>query len=1087
MNKQELAAKIWAGANQLRGSVSASNYKDYMLGFIFYKYLSEKEVKYLKESLKFKDEELKEAVEEDQELVVNCQNNLGYFISYEHLYSTWLDKDTEYTIQNVHKGLSAFNRLIAQNYKKVYEGIFDTLEKGLNDLGNSDANRTKNSKKLLEIIQDIPMDGKQEYDVLGFIYEFLLKNFAANAGKAGEFYTPHEASLIMSEIIADHLKGKQQISIYDPTSGSGSLLINIGRSISKYMDNPNGVKYFAQELIANTYNLTRMNLIMRDILPANIFARHGDTLSKFDWPLFEEGNYENTYEPLFVDGCCSNPPYSQGWVTDDAEGDPRFDYGIAPKTKADYAFLLHNLYHLKNDGIMTIVLPHGVLFRGGEEANIRKKLIDNNHIETIIGLPPNMFYGTGIPTIIMVLKKQRQSSDILFVDASREFVKDGNKNKLLSKHVRKIVDTVLGRKTIKHYSRLVAKDEIVNINNGNLNISKYVDSSVLEPSLDLYATMYGGIPNSEIDLLDDFWKAFPSLKSQIFSQKDIAYSDIKSKTPRKTIEDNQDVKIFVDSYKSRFKDFPDYLKKEILEKLENVSINKELPELTNKLHQIMDGIQLIDFYDGYQILSNCWNVISLDLETIQQMGLKVLKETEPIVVYKKDSKTKEIKEVTVGTEGKVLPLEFIQNKYFTSEKIELDILKSKLADELGFKDELFSSLDPDDKAPLLDEDGEINKKEFEKKLKEIKAKKKRGDVFEEDSFEDIILKIDESTKAISKIKKQIKESSKSLENKTTEKMSQLTDDEALENLSDKWFTPLLDGLINLSTEMIKQLEKAINKLNKKYETTLTQIESDLNKAEKSLSEMLDKLTGNGYDVRALVALKQLIHFDSNNQINEEELLKRITEGKNQKPLIRFEGFKGEWNYSQFDDIVARIGTGLNPRDNFVLNNGGENFYVTIKNFEHGHLYLDDECDKVDDEALKTIQARSDLQKDDILFTSIGRIGDCYLIKEKPTNWNINESVFTLRPNQNKVDPEYLFHVIHSDEVLTRILTDVTGSTFKSIKIGDLKKIIIPTSTKEEQKEIASFISQLESIITLQKEKNEKMVEIKKTLIRKMFA
>ncbi len=416
MNKQQLASKIWALANNLRGRVSAATYKDYILGFLFYKYLSDKEERYLRDSLYFEDSDFKELTEEDESTVNNCMNNIGYFISYENLFSTWVwldsdqneDKEKDVTIREIRIALSAFNRFVGKNYKRVFDGIFDTLNTALENLGTKDSERTTNSKKIIRLVNSIPTDNKEDYDVLGFIYEYLLKNFAANAGKAGEFYTPHEASVIMAEIIADHLKNKDEISVYDPTSGSGSLLINIGQAVSKYFANKNKVKYFAQELIPETYNLTRMNLVMRDILPSNIVARQGDTLDR-DWPYFDVNDPENTYEPLFVDACCSNPPYSQPWDDSNAAVDPRFkDYGTAPKSKADYAFLLHNLYHLNSGGIMTIVLPHGVLFRGGEEGNIRQRLIDKNHIEAIIGLPANMFYGTGIPTIIMVLKKNRK-------------------------------------------------------------------------------------------------------------------------------------------------------------------------------------------------------------------------------------------------------------------------------------------------------------------------------------------------------------------------------------------------------------------------------------------------------------------------------------------------------------------------------------------------------------------------------------------------------------------------------------------------------------------------------------------------------
>ena len=275
------------------------------------------------------------------------------------------------------------------------------------------------------------MDGRQDYDVLGFIYEYLISNFAANAGKkAGEFYTPHEVSMLMSEIVSWHLAGRENITIYDPTSGSGSLLINIGKAVARRNGDPDSIKYYAQELKENTYNLTRMNLVMRGILPDNIVARNGDTLED-DWPWFDTvENKDETYDPLFVDAVVSNPPYSQNWDPEDKELDPRFKFGVAPKSKADYAFLLHDLYHLRPDGIMCIVLPHGVLFRGGEEGTIRKNLVENRHIQAIIGLPANIFFGTGIPTIIMVLRKQRETSDVLVVDASKHFVKEGKNNKL---------------------------------------------------------------------------------------------------------------------------------------------------------------------------------------------------------------------------------------------------------------------------------------------------------------------------------------------------------------------------------------------------------------------------------------------------------------------------------------------------------------------------------------------------------------------------------------------------------------------------------------------------------------------------------
>ena len=386
MNKQQLAARIWKAANEMRSKIEANEYKDYILGFIFYKFLSDKEEQLFRQS-HMPDEQLKNVNEDNNEIKTFVQRKLGYFIAYENLFSTWLKMGSDFTVDNVSIALAAFTRLIYEptgekdKYQEVYGGIFRTLQNGISNLGSNAGEQTKSIRGLISLIKDIPMDGRSDYDVLGFIYEYLISNFAANAGKkAGEFYTPHEVSLLMSEIVAYHLRNDNEIRIYDPTSGSGSLLINIGKSVQKHIKNKNNIKYFAQELKEPTYNLTRMNLIMRGISADQIKVRNADTLED-DWPLDDQ----NPNSTMYVDAVVSNPPYSQKWNPTDKDSDPRYkNYGLAPKSKADYAFLLHDLYHLKPSGIMTIVLPHGVLFRGGTEGDIRRKLIENNNIDTII-------------------------------------------------------------------------------------------------------------------------------------------------------------------------------------------------------------------------------------------------------------------------------------------------------------------------------------------------------------------------------------------------------------------------------------------------------------------------------------------------------------------------------------------------------------------------------------------------------------------------------------------------------------------------------------------------------------------------------
>lgn len=524
MDKQQLANKIWESANKLRSKIEANEYKDYILGFMFYKFLSQKEEELLSTQYQIAKTEYKSVlVESNVELCDAIRDDLYYFIPYNHLFSTWIQDGNQLDVGRVQDALNSFERLLNDQYNRIYKGIFDTLQLGLTKLGDNSGAQSKAIQQLISLIDEIPMDGSQDYDVLGFVYEYLISNFAANAGKkAGEFYTPHEVSVLMSEVVAHHLQGQNEISIYDPTSGSGSLLINIGKSIEKYRKDKNSIKYYAQELKEATYNLTRMNLIMRNIQPSNIMVRNADTLED-DWPYFDEADPQQTYNPLYLDAVVSNPPYSQHWDPKGKENDPRYSrFGLAPATKADYAFLLHDLYHLRPNGIMTIVLPHGVLFRGDSEGQIRKALIDNNHIDAIIGLPANIFFGTSIPTIIMVLRQKRENQDVLVIDASEYFVKANKNNKLQASDIRRIVDAYCKRDTIPGYCTVVSRDEIIS-NDYNLNIPRYVDTSKNDEIYDIYGIVHGGIPYGEIERLSPYWNVFEGLDKEIFKQGQDGY------------------------------------------------------------------------------------------------------------------------------------------------------------------------------------------------------------------------------------------------------------------------------------------------------------------------------------------------------------------------------------------------------------------------------------------------------------------------------------------------------------------------------------------------------------------------------------
>lgn len=856
MNKQQLATKIWESANKMRSKIEANEYKDYILGFIFYKYLSDQEIKFLK-SQDYTDEDLESIVEDDEETVSFIQQNIGYFISYDNLFSTWLKKRNDFDVSNVRDALSAFSRLINPTHKKVFEKIFDTLQTGLSKLGDSSGAQTKAIAGLLDLIKDIPMDGKQDYDVLGFIYEYLISMFAANAGKkAGEFYTPHEVSLFMSEIVAHHLKDKKEIQIYDPTSGSGSLLINIGRSVAKHIDDSNNIKYFAQELKENTYNLTRMNLVMRGILPDNIVTRNGDTLEE-DWPYFDESDPISTYNPLYVDAVVSNPPYSQNWDPSNKENNPRFKgYGLAPKGKADYAFLLHDLYHIKPDGIMTIVLPHGVLFRGGEEAEIRKNLIEKNNIDAIIGLPANIFFGTGIPTIIMVLRQKRERNDVLIVDASKGFIKVGKNNKLRASDIKKMVDTVVNRLDVDKYSRVVSRDEI-RANDYNLNIPRYVDSSEAPETWDIYASMFGGIPPHEVLELNKYWKAFPSLQENIFAQNSSGYYSVLHQDVKSVINENVDIVSFKNKYKEAFSDLKNILKQHLISSMDTVNVAKEENVLSENIFSRLQNIPLIDKYNAYQILDDEWFKIAIDLEIIQTEGFTSTKKVDPnIVIKKKDGKEQEVQE---GWIGRVLPFDLIQQTILKTETDALVSKNNRVAEISSLYEEILDSLSEDEKENSIvnDDKDAFVAAEITKAVKQIKAEYK-GVKFEEDTYEYKVLKVADLIAEEKDLKSKIKKETADLQMKTKDTIENLTDEQVLELLEIKWINPLVSALDKLPDSIIHELSIKIKALAEKYAVTFSEVEEEIVDTEATLSSMIDELVGNEFDMKGLEEFKSLL-------------------------------------------------------------------------------------------------------------------------------------------------------------------------------------------------------------------------------------
>lgn len=917
MNKHQLASTIWESANQMRSKIEANEYKDFILGFIFYKYLSDRELELFRKE-KLSEDEIKEVSEEDIKYATHVRETLGYFIAYDNLFSTWLAKGNDFDIKDVRDALSDFDQNIDDVYKKVFEKIFNTLQTGLSKLGETAGSQTKAVKKLLKLIKRIPMDGKQDYDVLGFIYEYLISNFAANAGKkAGEFYTPHEVSVLMSEIVAEHLKDRKQIKIYDPTSGSGSLLINIGKSAAKYISGEGKIDYYAQELKENTFNLTRMNLVMRGIKPANINVRNGDTLED-DWPFFEENKKDTTYKLVRVDAVVSNPPYSQKWDPKDKEVDPRYkNFGVAPKAKADYAFLLHDLYHLEDDGIMTIVLPHGVLFRGGEEAKIRENLIEKNHIDAIIGLPENIFFGTNIATIIMVLKRNRPTSDVLIIDASRGYERSTNNYRLRACDIKKIEDTIRNRKEIEKYSVLVSKDTIRE-NGYNLNIPRYVDSSDEPETWDIRATMFGGIPNFEVDNLKRFWDAFPGLREELFEAISPEYVRPKTDDIQGSIESFDTVENYRETFIRAFDGLHQTLQEDLIDGILDVSAEHEKEKLTVDIFDRVDSVKLADKYVAYQVFAQYWDIISADIEMLQTEGFQVITQVDPNMVIKKNNKNDdddEVTEVQDGWKGHILPFELVQERYTPDEVSAIKQLEDRLSEISSEYIEIIDSFEEDEKqGNYLNENNDafvskelkatcdeilqdVESDEINALYKYLELSKKKEKVdyintcklvnwdaiekgadgtckkaainsriqelkmkydFPEESFEgELIAALRLSDEEIN-IKRELKQKREELHLKTKEIIEGLSEEEALKIVEQKWISPLINDLYDIANSIIEDAANQIDCLTQKYATTMHDIQAEKNDLRSSLCEMVGNLTAIGADKEGLEEFKLIL-------------------------------------------------------------------------------------------------------------------------------------------------------------------------------------------------------------------------------------
>ena len=800
VKKSVLYSKLWDSCNTLRskGGMDATQYKDYVLIVLFMKVITDK-----------------------------YYNKKGSLIE--------VPEDANFNTMISLKG----KKNIGEEFNKILAQIAEEndLQNVIDVVDFNDENKLGKGKDmidaltgLVEVFQDPELDFSNnradDNDVLGDAYEYLMKQFASEAGKSkGQFYTPSEVSRVMSKILKIDKSTKSPIEVYDMACGSGSLLIKAGNEAR----NDKKVYLYGQEKDTNTTGLCVMNMFLHGNATADI--RDGNTLTN---PRHLENGNIKTF-----DFCVANPPFSvKKWNTD-LESDKEFGrftgFGMPPENCADYAFLLHMLKAMDPiNGRGAIILPHGVLFRGGQEEIIRRNLLKSGFIEGIIGLPSNLFYGTGIPACIIVLDKKDAESrkDIFIIDASKYFVKDGNKNKLREKDIKKITDTYINRIEEEKYSKIVPIEDIEK-EDYNLNIPRYIDSSDDEMIQDIKAHLLGGIPERDINRLNKYWNIAPNLKNELFRNNEkVGYVDLaidKDKITDK-INDSEELKNYYEELKNKVTEWKNK-NQDILLNVSNTSRVKDLiEEISNNMLTIFSDDKLIDKYDAYEYLMEYYNnTLKDDLHLIVESGWI------PKLVYGQDKKGNIKKN---EFESDILPKDIVIKEYYKSDAEKLEEENNKLNNLIQEFESTIEENTGDES--LFSEDEKVNEKLIKDRIKE-----------ETEENIGILKELLKNLADQKEIKKNIKELQEALNEKIIDKYNNLTIEESKKLIVyNKWFNTITERFNNHMSSLINTLSQHIIKLEEEYELTLGALNDEIVSKENELSVLLSQLCGDDDDIKA---------------------------------------------------------------------------------------------------------------------------------------------------------------------------------------------------------------------------------------------
>ena len=819
ITSEEIKLRLWNGANELRGSMDASRYKDYMLGLMFYKFLSDQTLKTFASTAgvgnesNWYQEYILAHQEYGTELEKMIQDVLGYFVRPEHLYQTWVKDMNEgrFEVQKVTDSLSQFERSIAvANGSDDFQGLFASSTLDLTDtaLGSNLNERSKNIQALIRLFEDLDMVALQNGDVLGDAYEYLMKHFATESGKSkGQFYTPSEVSRIMAKVIGIEKAKSQSQTIYDPTCGSGSLLLKAADEAQR------GVTIYGQEKDVATVALAKMNMILHGNEIAEI--QQGDTISS---PEFK--NPDGTLKTF--DFAVANPPFStKSWSSGLDPQNDEFDrftgYGIPPAKNGDYAFLLHFIKSLKSKGKGAIILPHGVLFRGNAEAEIRKNIIRKGYFKGIIGLPANLFYGTGIPAAILVIDKENAEArkGIFMIDASKGFIKDGNKNRLREQDVHKIVEVFNKQLEIPKFSRMVSVEEIES-NEYNLNIPRYIDNQEEEDIQDIASHLQGGIPAADIDALQKYWDVYPTMKESLFkiNGKD-GYYDLKVEKEKikEAVFEHQEFILYSEEINTIVNGWAERHRDRFLQINSDIDPKVLIHDIAEDILESFSSRTLIDKYDIYQYMMTYW---------LEEMKDDVYMIVENGWIPDKD----------------LVPENLVIDKYFYEEKAAIESLEAE-KDEITRQKEEFEEENSGEEGYLEEiknEKGNITKGSLKNRIKEIKDD---PESVEELEVLEAYLKLVEDE---SDANKNVKDAMKALDKKVNEKYKVLTEGEIKTLVVDmKWIPYIVREVNNEMDRVSHRLASRIKELAERYDETLSRLEDEVKSYSVKIEQHLERM------------------------------------------------------------------------------------------------------------------------------------------------------------------------------------------------------------------------------------------------------